>query len=52
MAKNKSNFKRKTHSDKFSLTLHTADQYCKKIKAKLYYFTPSQLKFRPVQLAA
>ena len=34
----KSNSKRKTHSDKFPLTLHPTGQYCKKIKGKLYYF--------------
>ena len=34
----KSNSKRKAHSDKFPLTLHPTDQYCKKIKGKLYYF--------------
>ncbi len=33
-----SNSKRKTHSDKFPLTLHKTGQYCKKIKGKLYYF--------------
>lgn len=36
MAKSKS--KRKTQSDKFPLTLHKTDQFCKKIKGKLYYF--------------
>jgi len=30
--------KRKTRSDKFPLTLHPSGQYCKKIKAKMYYF--------------
>jgi integrase len=30
--------KRKTHSDKFPLTLHPTGQYCKKIKGKIYYF--------------
>ena len=34
----KSGSKRKTHSDKFPLTLHKTGQYCKKIKGKLYYF--------------
>jgi len=34
----KPNFKRKTRSDKFSLTLHKTGQYCKKIRGKLYYF--------------
>ena len=35
----KSNKKsRKTHSDKFPVTLHLTGQYCKKIKGKLYYF--------------
>ena len=39
MAKLKSKSKkRKTRSDKFPLTLHPTDQYCKKIKGKLYYF--------------
>ena len=32
------NSKRKNRSDKFPLTLHKTDQYCKKIKGKLYYF--------------
>ncbi len=27
--------KRKTRSDKFPLTLHTTEQYCKKIKGKM-----------------
>ena len=36
MAKSKS--KRKTHSDKFPLTLHKTGQFCKKIKGKIYYF--------------
>jgi len=31
---NKSKTKRKTRSDKFPLTLHLTDQYCKKIKGK------------------
>ena len=35
MAKSKS--KRKTHSDKFPLTLHMTGQFCKKINGKLYY---------------
>lgn len=30
--------KRKTHSDKFPLSLHPTRQYCKRIKGKLYYF--------------
>jgi len=30
--------KRKTHSDKFPLTLHPTGQFCKKIKGKLYDF--------------
>jgi len=34
----KSNPKRRTHSDKFPLTLLKAGQYCKKIKGKIYYF--------------
>lgn len=34
----KPNSKRKTHSDKFLLTLHKTGQYCKKIKGKIYYF--------------
>lgn len=34
----KPNSKRKTRSDKFPLTLHPTEQYCKKIKGKLYYF--------------
>jgi len=32
------NFKRKTRSDKFPVTLHKTGPYCKKIKSKLYYF--------------
>jgi hypothetical protein len=31
-------FKRKTRSDKFPLTLHKTGQFCKKIKGKIYYF--------------
>ncbi len=39
MAKLKSKSKKRiTRSDKFPLTLHPTDQYCKKIKGKLYYF--------------
>ena len=34
----KTNSKRKKRSDKFPLTLHNTNQYCKKIKGKLYYF--------------
>ena len=34
----KTNSKRKTHTDKFPLTLHKTGQYCKKIKGKLSYF--------------
>jgi hypothetical protein len=34
----KTNSKRKTHSDKFQLTLHKTKQYCKKIRGKIYYF--------------
>ena len=34
----KPNFKRKTRSDKYPLTLHPTGQFCKKIKGKLYYF--------------
>ncbi len=34
----KSNSKRKTHSNRFQLTLHKTGLYCKKIKCKLYYF--------------
>ena len=34
----KPKLKRKTHSDKFPLTLHKTGQYCKRIKGKLYYF--------------
>ena len=34
----KTNPKRKTRSNKFSLTLHPTGQYCKKIGGKLYYF--------------
>jgi len=30
--------KRRTRSDKFSLTFHPTGQYCKKIKGKMYYF--------------
>ncbi len=30
--------KRKTRSDKFPLTLHPTEQYCKKVNGKLYYF--------------
>jgi len=32
------NYKRRTRSDKFPLTLHKTGQYCKKIKGKLHYF--------------
>jgi len=38
MTKSKSDFQRKTRSDKFPLTLHPTGQYCKKINGKLYYF--------------
>jgi hypothetical protein len=34
----KSSAKRKTHRDKFPLTLHKTGQYCKKIRGKLHYF--------------
>ena len=37
-SKVKSEQVRKTHSDKFPLTLHKAGQYCKKIKGELHYF--------------
>jgi len=30
--------KRKTRSDKFTLTVHPTGQYCKKIKGEIYYF--------------
>jgi hypothetical protein len=36
--------KRKTRSDKFPSTLHPTDQYCKKIKGKLYYFGTGKQK--------
>ena len=32
----KSNSQRKTHSDKFPLTLHKPGRYCKKIMGKIY----------------
>jgi integrase len=32
------NSRRKTHANRFPLTLHPTGQYCKKIKGKLYYF--------------
>ena len=44
MAKTEPNSKRKTHSDKFPLTLHPTGQYCKKIKGKLYYFGTDKVK--------
>jgi hypothetical protein len=40
----KSNSKRKTRSDKLSLTLHPTGQHCKKIKGKLHYFGSDRRK--------
>jgi len=46
MSKNKNKNCRKTHSDKFQLTLHKTGQYCKKIGGKIYYFG----KIKPLSL--
>jgi hypothetical protein len=35
---------KKTHSNKFLLTLHSVGQYCKKIKGKFYYFGDDKQK--------
>jgi len=36
--------KRKTRSDKFPLTLHPTELYCKKIKGKIHYFGTDKKK--------